>query len=474
MISGGTHEFTEHTLTKAFNCFAFGNGVESYQIRDKFNEKFISLNAVPTQVSEDDYKQINRYADLTYSGVYQPSTNVNSLNEFNLSQANFKDDIEKRYGQIIKLFPTETDLLVIQEDKWSKVLYAKDLLFNSDATTNLSRIAEVLGQQVMYGGEYGISTHPESFDKYSFNSYGTDVKRGVVMRLNNSNGLSEISQFNMVDYFKELFRDNTIDNVIGEYDAFYDVYILNIKYTTKDIIPVSSYVTWLFSDKDKGFLMKTTFNPDDMVRLNNELISFKGGDVYLHNKGAYNTFYGVREPSTFSFNFSQEPSTRKLFRNISIEGIDSWDIDLKTDLQNGFINKIDFKKKEGVWYGYVRGEENSIDLSTLSMQGVGQISEIDGNVLGFTSNVPSIVNVGDKIYNTSLTEIGTITNKTSSTITMDSVAGLSVNDFIISSKPQSIETSGLLGYYMRVDAELDTENYTEVYAVNSEVSKSYE
>jgi len=471
-ISGGTHEFTDHLLSKAYNCFSFGNGVESYQVRDRFNEKNVTLNAIPTSVSEDEYKQINRYADLTYSGIYQPSTNVNSLNEFNLSQANFKDDIEKRYGKIIKLFPTETDLLVIQEDKWSKVLYGKDLLYNTDATTNLSRIAEVLGQQVMYGGEYGISTHPESFDKYSFNSYATDVNRGVVMRLNNSNGLSEISQFNMVDYFKELFRNNTIDNIIGEYDAFYDVYILNIKYTTPSLD--SEYVTWLFSDKDKGFLTTTTFNPDDMVRLNNEFISFKNGDVYLHNRGAYNTFYGVREPSKFSFNFSQEPSMRKLFRNISIEGIDSWDIDLKTDLQNGFINKIDFDKKEGVWYAYVRGEENAVDLSTLSMQGVGQISEINGNILSFTSDVPNIVSVGDKIYNTSITEIGTITDKTNSTITMDTVVGLSVNDFVISSKPQSIETSGLLGYYMRVDAELDTENYTEVYAVNSEVSKSYE
>ena len=467
-ITANQHEITEHILTDTFNCFAFGNGVESHQIQDKFNEKYVSLNAIPTAVSEDDYKRIDRYADLTYSGVFQPNTNVNSLNEFNLSQANFKDDIEKRYGKIVKLYPNETDLLVIQEDKWSKVLYGKDLLFNSDTTTNLSRISEVLGQQVMYGGEYGISTHPESFDEYSFNNFCTDVNRGVVMRKNNANGLSEISNYGMTDYFKKLFRDNDIVNIIGAYDAFYDVYFLNIKYNT------DQYVTWVFSDSDKGFLTRATFNPEDMVRLNNEFISFKNGDVYLHNNGEYNTFYGVQSPSKFSFNFSQEPSTRKLFRNISIEGTDSWNIDLKTDLQEGFINKVDFKKKEGVWYGYVRGEEGEVDLATLSVQGIGQISEVVGNTISFTTDVPSIISVGDVVYNTSMLEIGNITNKTSNSITLNSVVGLSVSDFVLSTKPQSIETSGLLGYYMRVDAELTSDKYSEVFAVNSEVSKSFE
>jgi len=467
-VIDGQHEFTEHILTETFNCYAFGNGVESHQIQDKFNEKYVSLNAVPTAVSEDEYRRIRRYADLTYSGVFQPNTNVNSLNEFNLSQANFKDDIEKRYGKIVKLYPNETDLLVIQEDKWSKVLYGKDLLFNSDATTNLSRIAEVLGQQVMYGGEYGISKHPESFDEYSFNNYCTDVNRGVVMRKNNANGLSEISNYGMTDYFKKLFRDNDIVNIIGAYDAFYDVYFLNIKYNT------NQYVTWVFSDSDKGFLTRATFNPEDMVRLNNEFISFKNGDVYLHNNGEYNTFYGVQSPSKFSFNFSQEPSTRKLFRNISIEGTDSWNIDLKTDLQEGFINKVDFKKKEGVWYGYVRGEEGEVDLATLSVQGIGQISEIVGDTISFVTDVPSIISVGDVVYNTSMLGIGNITNKTSNSITLNSVVGLSVSDFVLSTKPQSIETSGLLGYYMRVDAELTSDEYSEVFAVNSEVSKSFE
>jgi len=474
-ITNGAHQPGDHLLTRAFNCFSFGNGVESNQIKDSFNKQKLFIDFCPTSTTEDKYKQINRYADITYSDVYQSSTSVNKLNEFNLSTANYKDDIDKRFGRIIRMHPTETDLLIIQEDKWSKVLYGKDLLYNSDATTNLSRIQNVLGQQVPYGGEYGISTHAESFDEYGRNMFCTDVKRGVVLRFNDSNGLTEISNNGMKDYFKRLFRDNKIDNIIGQYDSFYDIYICNIKYTTKT--NESKYVTWVYSTDADGFATKQTFNPEEMLRVNNHLLSFKNGEVYKHNHNAtsnYSTFYGVQSDSTFSFNFSQEPSTRKNFKTIEIEGTNSWDITLKTDLQNGYLNKADLSKKEGVWYGYVRGEgENAVDTATLSVQGLGSVSLIVGNVVTVNGFSSGLVSVGDRVLDSNLVFIGNITSILGQTITLSSVIGASIGTFLVSSKSQSSETSGLLGYYMKVDAKLSSNTYSEVYSVNSEAIKSF-
>jgi hypothetical protein len=254
-----------HILNKTFNCFTFGNGCESNAIKDALTSKRFYINSNPNDVSEDEYRQVNRYADLTYSGVYQESTNVNRLNEFNLSLANYKDDLEKSFGPIVVLDSEATDLLVIQEDRFSKVLYGKDLLYNADATTNLSRIEDVLGQQVIYGGEYGISFHPDSYDSYATNAFSVDVKRGCVVRLNDSNGLMETSANGMRDYFKTLFRDNEIINVIGKYDAFFDNYIVNIKYKQSPSSPIE-YVTWVYSPEAQGFLGRQTFNPDDMLR----------------------------------------------------------------------------------------------------------------------------------------------------------------------------------------------------------------
>ena len=470
-----------HLLNKTFNCYTFGNGVESNSIKDSFNSKKFYINSNPTAITEDVYRQVNRYADLTYSGVYQEGTNVNRLNEFNLSLANFKDDLDKASGPIIKLDSDDTDILVIQEDKWSKVLYGKDLLYNTDATTNLSRIEEVLGQQVMYSGEYGISFHPDSYDDYGTSSFCTDTKRGVVLSYNQSNGITEISNSGMRDYFKTLFRDNQILSTIGQYDSFFDIYFLNIKYKIKgknyEPLPVKyDYVTWIYSPEVNGFLGKQTFDPDSMLRVNNEFLSFKGADVYKHNVGAYNTFYGTLSPSSFEFNFNEEPSTRKIFKNISIEGNSSWNTTLKTDMQNGIISSIDYTNKEGVQYAYIRGND-ALDFSTLSVIGLGTVQGIAGN--NYTlSEVPSSLSVGDTIHITNGAVFGTVSNIGSNSIQISVLPGLTftvnVGTFLLASKPSNIETSGIRGYYMNAKMELNTNAYTEVFAVNSEVAKSFE
>lgn len=467
IIEDGHHEAVSHTLSRTFNCFCFGNGVESYQIKDVFNAKYLNLDFKPTDVSEDEYKQINRFADITYSGVFNSNTNVNRLNEFNLSLANYKDDIEKVYGPIMKIVGEDTNLEVYQEDKCSYVFYGKDMLYNTDGTGNVGRIEEVLGQQKTYLGEYGISFHPDSFDNYAFDSFLTDVKRGVVLKKNNSNGLFEISSQGMRNYFKKLFRDNTITHINGKYDQFHDYYILNIQYGE------NQYVTWLYSDKNNGWMGRVTFNPEDMVRINNHLISFKNGEVYKHNQtSVYNTFYGEESPSKLSFNFSQDPSIRKNFKAVDIEGTDAWKLNVKTDFDNGYVNKEDFVKKEGVFYAYFRNNNDVVDTSLLSCQGIGEVTAVNGLVITVQNPIIETISVGDVVRNVDLEVIGTIVSKTEKTMTMNAVTNLVVGDFVLATKNQSIENQSLLGYYMQVDCELTKNTATEVYALSAEISVS--
>jgi len=469
-IVDGNYEFTDHILTKAFNCICFGNGAESYQIRDAFNEKELAIDFCPTAVSEDGYRQVSRFKDITYSGIYNSNTNVNQLNSFNLSLANFKDDMESIYGPIYKMRGKDTNLEVCQEDRDSIVFYGKDMLFNADGTTNLSRIQDVLGQQKVYDGEYGISTHADSYDYYENTSYHTDFKRGVVVK-KGGNGLFEISSLGMRTYFKKLFRDNTINDIIGRYDQFYDYYLLNIKYTDKD--NVSRYVTWAFSDKVNGWLTRITFNPEDMCRVNSQFISFKNGEIWLHNSDElFNTFYGVETDTNFKFNFSQEPSTRKIHKAISIEGTTNLQIACETDLEKGYINKLDFEKKEGVWYAYVRGKNGELNTSQLSFQGIGEAT-INGLTLDFTFELDSIISVGDVVLNQNLQIVGTILSKTTNSLTLDTVNNIVSGDFVLSSKPESAEKQGLVGYFLQVEASFSSNTQQEIYALNAEVIKSY-
>jgi hypothetical protein len=211
-----------------------------------------------------------------------------------------------------------------------------------------------------------------------------------------------------------------------------------------------------------------------MVRLNGEFYSFYQGEVYRHNDNSvYNTFYGEEYPSSLSFNMNIEPGTRKVFRTLSTEGTDKWDAVCVTELQKGSINKNDFQDKEGVKYGYIRGESNAIDTATPSVQGVGVVASISGNNVITNHPIPSLISVGDKVYNSNQVLIGTITNILSNGITLNTVTGLNVNDFIFAAKGQEVETSGLLGYYMNVTLSLSKNTRTELYQVNSEVSKSF-
>jgi hypothetical protein len=476
-VVNGEHEFQDHILTQAFNCYCFGNGSEGYQIRSAFNERYLNIDFCPTLVGEDVYRRMKRFADITYSGTFNEDSNLNALNRFNLALANFKADLDKFYGPIMKMKSQDTNLEIYQEDKPSKVMYGKDILFNADGTSNLARIEDVLGQQVMDGGEYGISFNPDSFDEYGFNSYFTDIKRGVVLKKNFNNGLFEISSQGMTNYFRKLFRENEIIQIHGKYDQFHDHYLLNIQYRDKN--DVLNFVTWAYSDKDNGWLMKELFNPEDMVRINNDFVSFKNGEIYLHNQefddlgnDNYNTFYGIRYPSKVRFNLSQEPSIRKNFKTLFIEGSDPWKINCATDLDVGYIQQNQFEKKEGVFYAYIRTLNDTLDTQLNSVQGIGNCT-IASNVLNFAFELPSEISIGDVIRNTALQIVGTVTNKTNNSLTLNSVSNLSSGDYVLSTKPQSVENNSLTGYYMLVDMEIDKASKTEVFSVGSEINQSH-
>ena len=465
-ITGGVHQFTDHILTKTFNCYANGNGVESNKIRDAYNAKSLAIDFCPTAVSADDYKQTRRFADITYSGVYNSNTNVNGLGTFNLSLANFKEDIDKAYGAIINMKGKDSNLEVQQEDKWSKVLYGKDLLSNTDGTTNLIKVEYVLGQQQMYSGEYGISKDTNSVDYYGLTTYATDIKRGVVLKLSN-NGLFEISSQGMTYYFKKLFRDNTINEVIGRYDQHHGVYFLNVKYNS------GSYVTLVYSDSANGWLSLATFNPESMISINGKFLSFYNGDIYEHNQNTgRNVFYGTEYDSLFTFNFSQEPSMRKTYKTLEIEGTLPLDITLTTDLDDGFIKPTDFTKQEGVYKANTKVSNNTIDTSLLSCQGIGNCL-VSGLILRFEFELDSSISVGDSVININKQLVGTILSKTSNSLTLDTINNITNGDFVMSAKPQSANTSGLCGYYMGVTASFRSQDKQSIFAINSEVVKSY-
>ena len=215
--------------TMFFNCFAFGNGVESYKIRDSIIGRYFTLGERVTSVSAQNYKEADRFADITYSGVYNAESNLNKLNEFNLGLLDYKT-LETSFGPIYIMDGRETDVLVLQEDKISYVLAGKNLLSDSAAGGAITSVPEVLGTQIARTEKYGISFNPESYVHWGFNRFFTDVKRGAVLQMvgdsYSNDQLKIISESNMRTWFRDEFNISFNTQKLGGFDPYMNEYVL--------------------------------------------------------------------------------------------------------------------------------------------------------------------------------------------------------------------------------------------------------
>jgi len=211
-----------------FNCFTFGNGIESFRVLDSLSQQFFLFGGRTNAVLNSEYKEIRRFADITYSGTYQTEANINRLNEFNLGLSNYKS-LDQSFGDIAVIDGRETDVLVLQEDKISYVLVEKNLLSDSTGGGAITSVPEVLGKQIARVENFGISFNPESYVKWGAEKFFTDAKRGAVLRLTGqgqAEKLTVISDAGMDSWFRDLFQDSFYTQKIGGYDPFMDEYIL--------------------------------------------------------------------------------------------------------------------------------------------------------------------------------------------------------------------------------------------------------
>ena len=219
-----------------FNAFAFGNGVESYRIYDNFLRPTMKYSPRATSVIED-YKQEDKMSSLCYSGIYKGDTSTNRLNSFNLSQANFKN-LDKQYGPIQKLYAQDTNLMVLQQDKITSVLYGKNLLVDAVGGGQVASVPEVLGNQIVHPSEYGISNNPESFAKFANMVFFTDARRGAVLQMAGDQVI-EISANGMKNYFRDELKDNPNTQKLGVYDPYNETYVLSFTDVRQGICQLS-------------------------------------------------------------------------------------------------------------------------------------------------------------------------------------------------------------------------------------------
>ena len=381
-----------------FNCFSFGNGVESNRIRDDFNAPTIDKGVRVSTVLAEQYKEEHKPSGLIYSGIYNSTSSINRLNQF-IAGEKITKDLNPEYGSIQKLHTRNTDLIALCEDKVLKILANKDALFNADGNVNVTSTNNVLGQAMPFGGEFGIGKNPESFAYYGYRSYFTDKARGAVLRLS-MDGITKISDYGMGNYFKDNLAAAT--TVLGSYDEDEGNYNVTLNNDTVS-----------FAEAINGWESRKSFIPESGISLNKTYYTFNAGDMWKHTDTATrNTFYGnAFVDSQITLLLNDIPSSVKKYKTINYEGSSSriynssgsqttagWYVNnITTDQQSGEIKQ--FKDKENKWYNYIKGKATTgtnIDTKEFNIQGIGKLSSISaGNQTLFNVNitVEGIVNM---------------------------------------------------------------------------------
>ena len=248
--------------------------------------------------------------------MYNSNTNINRFNEFNLSDGNFKD-LEKSFGDIEVLHSFETNLLVLQEDKISNVLLSKQALQAAEGSGIVATSTAVLGTQIARIEEYGISNNPESFAAYGDSRYFTDTKRGAVIQLKGTGGVSDkltlISELGMRSYFRDNFITYPDTQKIGGFDPYMNEYVLSSNtvglpnaYQTTTEIPVSCGA--IFGPAE--YSDPITYNVDLGEAQGNVVVDYKiTGTVAIAYEWSSVTGSIPAATGVGSFNFNKTTST---------------------------------------------------------------------------------------------------------------------------------------------------------------------
>lgn len=238
--------------------------------------------------------------------------------------------------------------------------------------------------------------------------------------------------------------------------------------------------TLKFSEKNKGWTSFERWMPNLMCRINNRFFTIKNGQLYRHHDRSNpitNTFYGVKTPSEINTILNEFPSEDKIFKNIIQESSSPWKTTIETNLSNGVIEQNEFNQRESKWFAHTRKNEDDSNLID-RVQGIGNIVSIDGNDVTFNS-LPTLISVGEALYQINADEqeiLGTITNinKDTYTITLNSLQNTPIAlNFCYSLKNARVQGAEIRGYFAKVKLENDDDGNSELFAINSNIVKSF-
>lgn len=301
-------------------------------------------------------KKTDQNTDIGYSDPFFQNTLVFGLNTF---RAENKYSIPRDRSAITSLKKAGNVLVALHERNCSTLYIGEGLIRQQDLKDQfiLAKTSDVVGdnRELEYG--YGC-INPESIIEVHGELYFWDAYRGAVVH-NTKAGNFSVSNYGNRSYFYakakayEPYR-NSVKIVMG-YDYFNEE--LLITFPAVDNTPIAAE-TWAFSPDHKAWCNRYAYIPDWYAALNNNLMSFKDGQLWLHHSNSlFNNFYGVQYKRWFEVVCNPALGKNKRYLNIHIRGDIAQDMDSEFQVvkltspegQSSFIPAYEFSLDEGKW-----------------------------------------------------------------------------------------------------------------------------
>lgn len=274
---------------------------------------------------------------IRFGGQVVEQSFVNQLNRFKEENNKIYPSEYGRIRAIVNTANAQVEsvgsiLFAIGEREAFSIYINRATLEDLSGNTQVSLSDKVLGSYNTLLGSHG-TMNPESVTLDRGRVYYWDALYGCWVRYGRD-GLTEISFYKMRNWFRELadlllpkYGTSEEPLVISSFDSFNQELVLYMNHST---LPVTfrDYATYkgtMFSEEDTRWKSVHSYDPERFAKLNNLLISFKGGSLFLHEQNATRlTFYGSKKDAMIEPVFNDGLKDEKVFQAIATVSSHKW------------------------------------------------------------------------------------------------------------------------------------------------------
>lgn len=275
-------------------------------------------------------------------------------------------------------------LLAIGERETFSIYVNRTTLEDLSGNTQVALSDRILGSYNTLLGSHG-TLNPESVTVERGRVYFWDGLDGVWVRYGRD-GLTEISFYKMRNWFRELagmlinyYGTSEEPMATSAFDPFNEELVVfqnhsGLPSTFRDY---SVYKGAMFSEADTRWKSIHGYEPDMLGKLNQQLLSFRGGSLYLHEQSSTrSTFYGSKQNVEIEPVFNEVPKSEKSFQVLSSVSSHKWSAvrllseyrGAKTKRQSS-ITLAQFQEKEDGYYAAIPNDENTVNVTSPVVNG---------------------------------------------------------------------------------------------------------